>query len=121
MLKNTCIDYTFEDGETVQMTIAFYAIYQLKTKNKKIYDEYNKIMAAGVKEEIEMCTVLYAAYLCANLTNEKPLSFEEFLIKCGSDRTAVTSAYLKLVSLSPTIPAANTFKKEENQATEICT
>ena len=31
---NTTIDYVFEDGTSVKMTLMFYAIYQLKNKNK---------------------------------------------------------------------------------------
>lgn len=88
MQKNTYIDYKFEDGDSVKMTLTFYAVYLLKNKNKKIYDEYNKIMAGGVKEEIDLIVILYAAYLCANLDAEC-MPFEEFIIKCGSGRRKV--------------------------------
>lgn len=87
MATNTYIDFRFEDGETVKMTLTFYAIYLLKNKNKKLYDEYNKIMAVGIKEELEMITILYTAYLCANPENE--MSFEDFIQRCGSDRRNV--------------------------------
>ena len=87
-IKNTFIDFKFEDGDSVKMTLTFYAVYMLKNKNKKIYDEYNKIMAVGVKEEIDLIIILYAAYLCANSDTEC-MSFEEFIIKCGSNRKRV--------------------------------
>lgn len=97
MLKNTCIDFKFEDGESVKMTLTFYAVYQLKNKNKKIYDEYNKVMAGGVKEELDLITILYAAYLCANLDTEC-MTYEEFLIKCGSGRRKVRETVAVLQS-----------------------
>ena len=98
MLKNTYIDFTFEDGDTVKMTLAFYFLYQLKAKNKAIYDKYNQIMTKGANEEIDMLTILYAAYLCANIDDiQSCLSFEDFIIKCGSDRYSVKQATEKLV------------------------
>lgn len=98
MVKNTYIDFTFEDGESVQMTLAFYALYQLKTKNKNVYDEYNKIMTKGANEELDMITVLYAAYLCANIGDvPNCMNFDEFLMKCGSDRFAIKDAMEQLV------------------------
>ena len=97
MLKNTCIEYKFADGDTVQLTLAFYALYQLKTKNKDIYDKYNKIMTKGPAEELDMVTLLYAAYLCANINEASScMPYDEFLMKCGSDRAAVKDAVEKL-------------------------
>lgn len=95
--KNSFIDYEFEDGDSVKMTLAFYALYQLKTKNKGLYDRYNKIMTKGANEELEMITVLYAAYLCANIADVNAcMSEDDFMMKCGSDRFAVKDALEKL-------------------------
>lgn len=92
-MKNTFYEYTFEDGESVKMTLAFYFLYQLKNINKGLYERYNKIMMNGAKEEIEMITVLYTAYMCANITDAgNCMSEEEFMIKCGQDRLAVRNA-----------------------------
>ena len=87
--------YTFEDGTTCEMTLAFYALYQLKGKNKDLYDRYNKMMTKASKdeaEELDTITILYAAYCCANLNEENIMSEEEFMMKCGSDREAVVKA-----------------------------
>lgn len=95
--KNTCIDFKFEDGDSVKMTLAFYALYQLKGKNKSVYDRYNKIMTKGAEEEIDMITVLYTAYLCANIDDIGDcMSETAFMIKCGSDRFAVKTAMERL-------------------------
>lgn len=98
MLKNTCIDFTFEDGDTVQLTLAFYALYQLKAKKKGVYDNYNRIMTKGATEELDMITVLYAAYLCANINDiTSCMSEDEFMIKCGADRYAIKDAMEQLI------------------------
>lgn len=99
MLKNTCYEFKFADGDTAKMTLTFYALYQLKGINKPLYDRYNKIMTTGAKEELEMITLLYAAYICANIADvANCMTEEEFLIKCGSDRFAVKDAMEALVT-----------------------
>ena len=97
MLKNTCIDFKLENGDSVKLTLAFYALYQLKAKNKSVYDRYNQIMTKGANEELDMVTVLYAAYLCANINEPTVLSEEEFLMGCGSDRMAIKEAMELLI------------------------
>lgn len=97
-IKNTMYEFKFEDGTSENLTLAFYALYQLKAKKKAIYEEYNQIMTKGAKEELDMITVLYAAYLCANISNiDGCMSFEDFMIKCGSSRYAVKDAMEFLV------------------------
>jgi hypothetical protein len=97
-LKNTKYEFEFEDGDKCEMTLAFYILYQFKTKNKSLYERYNKIIANGVKDEFDMLTVAYTAYLCANIDNlDECMSEEEFMIKCGSDRIALRNAVEALV------------------------
>jgi hypothetical protein len=95
---NTIIDFELCDGTVVPLTLTFYALYQLKSKHKDAYDTYNKIMVAGIKEEFDMIHILYTAYLCANLNNDNCLSFEEFLIGCGSKHNHVKKVVAVLVS-----------------------
>jgi hypothetical protein len=98
---NTTIEFEFCDGTTAKMTLFFYALYQLKNKNKALYDRYNKVMtnqAKGIYDELEMITLLYVAYVCANLDEENLMSEEEFIMKCGADRKAVAEAAQELTS-----------------------
>lgn len=90
---NTTIDYELENGVVVPMTLTFYAIYQLKNKNKPLYDRYNKVMTKGPQDELDMVTVLYTAYCCACA---EPMSEEDFMIGLGGDRKAVAEAIQKL-------------------------
>lgn len=98
MLKNTFYEFKFEDGDSVKLTLAFYYLYQLKAKNKAIYDKYNSVMTKGATEELDMIVILYAAYLCANINEfESCMSYEEFMMKCGSDRYAIKQASEALI------------------------
>lgn len=96
---NTTIDFEFYDGTTAKMTLTFYALYQLKSKNKSLYERYTQIMSSKKStDELEMITILYTAYVCANLAEyESIMNEEEFMIKCGSDRDAVGKAVTALV------------------------
>lgn len=96
---NTTIDFEFCDGTTAKLTLAFYALYQLKSKNLPLYNRYNKAMnnsANGNYDELDMITILYAAYMCANIGADEIMAEEDFMMKCGSDRIAVANAVKRL-------------------------
>lgn len=98
-------NYNFElaDGTTVPLTLNFYHLYQLRNKNKPLYDRYNRTLNAQsakdyVYDELDNMTILYAAYCCANFDKEDALTEEEFLMLCGSDRQAVGNAIKGLLA-----------------------
>lgn len=97
---NTKYVFEFDDGSAAEMSLSFYALYMLKGKNKSLYERYNRAMnnlgSQGGYDELETITILYAAYVCANLNEENILSEEEFLMRCGSDRVAVANAVREL-------------------------
>ncbi len=92
---NSTYDFTLCDGSTVKMTLTFYALYQLKSKDRALYDKYNKALNAvgtGKGDELDSITLLYVAYVCANLNEAELMTEEEFIMMCGSDRQAVGNA-----------------------------
>lgn len=101
---NTKYEFVFEDGTTVEMTLAFYWLYQLRSKKKGAYERYCATMnRMGEKnyvyDELDTITILYAAYLCANLNDiDNTMTEEEFMMKCGQDRDAVGTAFTALTS-----------------------
>ena len=95
---NTTVSFALADGTETDLTLTFYALYLMKSKHKGLYDRYNKIMAHGVTEELEMVTVLYTAYVCAHLNDENLMTEEEFMIGCGCDRKAVAETVKKLTT-----------------------
>lgn len=105
---NTTTTFQFEDGTSCEMTLYFYALYQLRSKNKAVYERYNRIMSSmsgGKYDEIEQVLILYTAYLCANPTD--PMTEEEFVIKCGCDRKAVGKAFKELTTAKKRTDSSN--------------
>lgn len=90
-------DFELADGTVVKVTLRFYSLYQLKSKNKAAYDAYNKIMTRGPQEELDNATIIYTAYLCANL-NEDCMTEMEFLELMPDDREYVATVLGKLIN-----------------------
>ena len=87
---NNVYDFELADGTIVKVTLRFYSLYLLKSKNKAIYERYNKIMVNGPKEELDNCLILYTAYLCANISEiENCLDEIQFLELMPTDREYV--------------------------------
>ena len=102
-MLNTYYDFPLADGTTAKLTLNFYFLYQLRNKNKSLYDRYNRILNNQSKkdyvyDEIDNMEILYTAYCCANMENENMLSEEEFFMLCGSDRKAVGTAIKALLA-----------------------
>ncbi len=97
---NTTIDFPLSDGSTVQLTLTFYALYKLKSKNPDLYKRYNAAMQKIGKDnydELSMITILYTAYRCNDSNEENPMDEETFISLCGSDRVATSRAIEKLM------------------------
>lgn len=96
--------FHFSDKTTCEVTLAFYALYLLRTKDKALYERYKKALATlsnknAEYDELDSLTILYTAYVCANISSEQPiLSEEEFVFKCGEDRKAVSDMLSNLIS-----------------------
>jgi hypothetical protein len=88
----TGYEFEFYDGSKCQMTLAFIRLKMLSGKNKKLYERCQQVMANGGKDEFDTLTVLYAAYVCANLNSDNLLTEDEFIEKCGCDRKALMDA-----------------------------
>lgn len=92
MVLATRYKFEFYDETTCEMTLAFIRLKMLASKNKSLYDRCQKVMANGGKDEFDTLTVLYAAYVCANLDCDNHMTEDEFIEKCGCDRQALMDA-----------------------------
>ena len=100
-MMNTTYDFTLCDGTTVKLTLNFYFLYQLRNNHKDLYERYNTIMQKTNKNNfdiLDMVTICYVGYVCANLTAENLISEEDFYMLCGNDMAAVGNAVNVLVN-----------------------
>ena len=96
---NTKTDFELADGSVVQLTLSYHSLYQLKPKKKSIYERYNKIMTKGPEEELENVTILYTAYLCANVNNiDECMDELTFLSLMPSNRQYVGEIISELIN-----------------------
>lgn len=102
MKLNTVAEIEFVDGTKAECTLTYRALLQLSTKAKDAYDEYNRIFVKGAKTEIDNLRILYTAYLCAWVLDEKPIShaltFDGFIDSVLPDRMMVSSALSLLLN-----------------------
>jgi len=97
MALNTNYTFEFFDGTTCEMTLTFISLKRLSGKNKTLYARYQKVMTKGVEDEFDILTVLYTAYVCANMDGEI-MKEDEFIEKCGSDRIILREAMQALTN-----------------------
>lgn len=95
---STGYTFEFEDGGTCQMVLSFIRLKRLAGKNKGLYERQQKIMTQGGKDEFDTLTVLYAAYVCANIDRDDLMTEDEFIERCGSDRVVINEALQALTN-----------------------
>lgn len=89
LLKNTYVPYVLIDGTEVKLTLAFYLLKLLEGKNPDLVDRYYKLSSKKDMRDLDMITVLYTAYCCANIDNDDMMDEETFMILVGSDRLSM--------------------------------
>lgn len=79
VLDSTMHAFEMADGSTVQMTLSFRRLMELKTRNKQQYENCNRIMMEGPKDIFDNVSILYTAYLCALDEKEIPMGYDAFV------------------------------------------
>lgn len=77
--KNTFIDFLLNDGKTVKLTLTFGKLNVLKSVDNAKYQQFNKIMSGKSDEILDLVTVIYVAYWCANFGKENMLNEKDFI------------------------------------------
>lgn len=71
-----------ENGEEINLTLNFAALYKLRAEKKDVYEKYNKVVITGGEEIFDTVDILYTAYLCANIKDISAcMEYEEFIEK----------------------------------------
>ncbi len=79
---NTEIDFELINKQKVKLTLNFKLLLKLKANYPEEYNNFNKyILNDGGKnlDFFEILTVIYVAYLCANLESKNKYTKEEFI------------------------------------------
>ena len=81
-LKTTNMVFDLNDGEKINLTISFKLLYQLRSKNKSLYEKYSKTVLLGSEDLFDFIQIIYVAYLCANIDDlSNCMDFETFIDK----------------------------------------
>lgn len=98
LMMATTVEHELFDGSTVKCTLAMWRLKQLASKNKKLYDTAMKVLGKGTEDVFESITVIYAAYVCANMGSEELMSEDEFIMACGSDYAGISATVSALMN-----------------------
>lgn len=66
---NGKIKMKLENGKEVELALNFASLYKIRGLKKDAYDRYNKVIMKGTEDTFDTVTILYTAYLCANVDN----------------------------------------------------
>ncbi len=78
--KNSFISFPLENGEEVKLTLTFQKLNILKSVDNELYTRFNKIFYQGKSDDVlDMVTVIYTAYWCANIGNNEKYKEAEFV------------------------------------------
>lgn len=79
-MKNTYVEFVLENDEKVNLTLTFSKLNILKSVNNELYQRYSKLLMTGNSNDIlDLVTMIYVAYWCANFGSENLYSEQEFI------------------------------------------
>jgi len=80
-VRNTYQKFILENDETVNLTLTFGKLNVLKSVNNELYQRYNKVLFGKSEDIMDMVTIVYVAYWCANysLDNKNLYTETEFI------------------------------------------
>lgn len=106
------------DGREETLCLSFAALWQLKTKRPNEYKTVNRILVKGTEDIMDYLSLLYAAYLCANLERiEGCEGFLDFSAR-APEFNAVMLAVNELISPKKRAASATRSAKRPEKAAE---
>ena len=97
-MKNTYQELELEDGLVVKLTLNFARLLVIKNDQPKLYDRFMKVLQNKSFDIVfDSLTVLYTAYLCANMNEESKLSEEDFINMVPFDLEVINVTAGKLI------------------------
>lgn len=96
-MKNTLVDFQLNDGRVVKLTLTFGKLNLLKSVNNELYTRYNEIIYGKREDLLDMVTIIYVAYWCANFGQEGLLKEDDFIELVPFDMPEIQRAYNSLM------------------------
>ena len=73
-------EYTLTNGEVVRLSLSFGKLNLLKKLENELYERFNKILYGKSEDILDLVTIVYVGYWCANFkVTEKLYTEEEFI------------------------------------------
>lgn len=94
-LRNTFVPIYLDDGTDegieVKGTLSFYHLKELEKAKPELAERYFKLTTGNNKglSDLDVVSLIYVAYVCANLTDPDLLDEDTFTILLGYDREQV--------------------------------
>lgn len=89
------MELTLNSGKKVEIGVTFRKLAMLREKNKKAYDEYNRVIRNGVKDVFDYVAVVYAGYCC---NKESAMGYQDFLDELPVDINELVTAFNSVVA-----------------------
>lgn len=90
------MELVLNSGKKVEIGITFRKLAELREKNKKAYEEYNRVVTIGAKDVFDYIAVIYAGY-CCNVEGPA-MGYQTFLDELPVDINEVIDAFNSLVT-----------------------
>lgn len=78
-MKNTFIEFTLNNEEVVNLTLTFGKLNILKSVNNELYQKFNKIFYGKSEDVMDMVTMIYVGYWCANFGKDDLHKEQDFI------------------------------------------
>ena len=96
-MKNTFIEFELNNDEKVDLTLTFGKLNVLKSVNNELYTRYNEIVYGKSEDLLDMVTIIYVAYWCANFGKDKLYKEDDFINLVPFDMPEIQRAYNSLM------------------------
>lgn len=96
-VRNTYLDFTLNNEQTVKLTLTFGKLNILKSVNNDLYNRFNRVLYGKSDDMLDLVAIVYAAYWCANYNMvDKLYSEQEFIELVPFDMDELKSVFTTL-------------------------
>ena len=74
-------EFVLNNGETVTLSLSFGRLNLLKKLDLELYDRFNKILYGKSEDILDLVTIIYVGYWCANFGKADKLYKEDDFIE----------------------------------------